>query len=683
MPVPPLDRPVPSVPPSPAGVARTSGAPFPHAAMPVPERRLTRLGIRAVTLLAVLTTSAYLLWRALETIDLAVWWLALPLLALEAYALLGLALHVTGLWDLDAVRAPEPVETTHLRLAVLIPTYDESTEVLLPAIAAAVAVRLPHDTWVLDDGARPEVERLATELGARYLSRTDRSHAKAGNVNAALAQVDADVVAILDADHVAHEDLFVRTLGHFADERVAFVQTPQDFYNLDSFEHTGSRWTPTSAGYRFNEQSLFYRRLQAGRNRWNASFCCGTGALFRTTALRSVGGLATETVTEDIHTSIRLHRAGWRSVYHNEVLARGLAAADATQYLEQRLRWGTGAMQVLRLENPAFVSGLRPMQRVSYMATLLGWFEAWRTLGYLVMPMVVVLTGAVPVRASLLAFLAFFVPAFLLQRWALHLLARGMAPQGISTVFDLVRMPANLRATLRLVSTRSQGFTVTSKGRTGAQRTRVRLPRLHTVLVLASLVSAAWFAATTAGLTPMTYDVPWAANGAAGWLAFNSVMLAAAVRRIRDERYGSERRNAVRFPVQGHALVGGVPGRLLDASLSGFRAVLPAPLDATRCQVTVDVGSGPVHVQCLVRSQVPSAGGSAGTETVVGLEAVPGQVSAQGVLARALLQTTGVAPLPRPLAEALPAQHRPSAVHERSELRSPDELARTGALTGR
>jgi cellulose synthase (UDP-forming) len=323
-------------------------------------------------------------------------------------------------------------------------------------------------------------------------------------------------------------------------------------------------------------------------------------------------------------------------------------------------------MQVLRLENPAFVSGLRPMQRVSYVATLLGWFEAWRTLGYLVLPMVVVLTGAVPVRASMTAFLAFFVPAFVLQRWALHLLARGMAPQGISTVFDLVRMPANLRATLRLVSTRSQGFTVTSKGRTGADRARVRLPRLHTVLVLASVLSALWFVATTAGLTPTTYDVPWAANGAAMWLAANSVLLAAAVRRIRLERYGSERRQAVRFPVQGHALIGGVPGRLLDASLTGFRAVLPAPLAVETCEITVDVGSGPVDVQCLVRSQVTSVPGSASTETVVGLEAVPGQVAAQAVLARALLQTAGVAVLPTTLTSALPVQRPPVSPSRRS-----------------
>jgi len=42
-------------------------------------------------------------------------------------------------------------------------------------------------------------------------------------------------------------------------------------------------------------------------------------------------------------------------------LARALAAADAKQYLEQRLRWDTGATQVLRVENPAFVRGLIPM----------------------------------------------------------------------------------------------------------------------------------------------------------------------------------------------------------------------------------------------------------------------------------------------------------------------------------
>jgi cellulose synthase (UDP-forming) len=66
-------------------------------------------------------------------------------------------------------------------------------------------------------------------------------------------------------------------------------------------------------------------------------------------------------------------------VYHNEVLARGLAAANAEQYLSQRVRWGTGAMQVLRTENPAVVSGLSVLQRITYQSTQLGWVGSWRT----------------------------------------------------------------------------------------------------------------------------------------------------------------------------------------------------------------------------------------------------------------------------------------------------------------
>ena len=109
---------------------------------------------------------------------------------------------------------------------------------------------------------------------------------------------------------------------------------------------------------------------------------------------------ATETITEDIHTTIRFHRRGWRTVYHNEVLVRGLAASDAATYSLQRLRWGTGAMQVLRIENPLVVPGLSIRQRLAYAATLLGWFDAWRSLGYLLLPVVVLLTGAVPIRAE-------------------------------------------------------------------------------------------------------------------------------------------------------------------------------------------------------------------------------------------------------------------------------------------
>jgi cellulose synthase/poly-beta-1,6-N-acetylglucosamine synthase-like glycosyltransferase len=303
----------------------------------------------------------------------------------------GLGRFTFSLWNLDRQIVPEPVRESDLRVGVLIPTYNEPREVLFPTVAAAVALDPGHETYVLDDGQRLWVRAMAASLGARYIARDEHPHAKASNVNHALAQLDLDVVAILDADHIPDEEFLANTLGYFADPRVAVVQTPQDFYNLDSFEHDKNRsWL--SRGRRaisFNEQPLFYRAIQPGKNRWKAAFWCGTNALVRVSAIEEIGGIADETVTEDMHTTIRLHRSGWESIYHNEVLAQGLAARDATEYQAQRLRWGTGAMQILRLEHPFTRRGLSLSQRLAYASTILGWFDAWRTLGYLLLPLVV------------------------------------------------------------------------------------------------------------------------------------------------------------------------------------------------------------------------------------------------------------------------------------------------------
>src|SRR5947207_14282364 len=350
-------------PAAPADPHRTWG--LPGAGVPAPEHVARRWFVRGVALLALAVSVVYLTWRISSTVDLRVWWLAIPLVALEIHAALGLALFTFSLWDVDRRPSARVVATTADRIAVLVPTYNEGIEVLMPTVAAAIAMRLPHETWILDDGSRPEVARLAEELGARYLTRPTHEHANAGNLNHALTVIDADLIAVLDADHVASPDFLTHTLGYFDDPGVALVQTPQEFYNVASFEHEAA----AGAGERYHEQILFYRLFQPGKNRWGAAFWCGTGAVVRLAALRAVGGVATDTITEDIHTTIRFHRAGWKTIYHNEVLARGLAAGDAETYQLQRHRWGTGAMQVLRTENPLLVPGLRLEQRLAYAST--------------------------------------------------------------------------------------------------------------------------------------------------------------------------------------------------------------------------------------------------------------------------------------------------------------------------
>lgn len=144
---------------------------FPGSGLPAPESRGRKLLIRSVAILAIAVTLLYLTWRATDTIDLASWWVSIPFLFLEIFGLVSFVLFTFSLWDVD-VRPPwHPVETTGARIAVFIPTYNEDREILLPTIAAAVALEPEHETWVLDDGKRPAVRLLAAELGARYLTR--------------------------------------------------------------------------------------------------------------------------------------------------------------------------------------------------------------------------------------------------------------------------------------------------------------------------------------------------------------------------------------------------------------------------------------------------------------------------------------------------------------------------------
>ena len=561
---------------------------FPGGRLPEPETSSRRRAIQTAAIVAIAVSCAYLTWRVAFTLGDSLW-LSIPLWILELHATAGLALFAFSLWDLDAQVVPRPQTHTDLRVGILVATYNEPAEVLFPTVAAAVALEPKHETYVLDDGKRPWVQAMATSLGARYIAREDRTHAKAGNLNNALKQLDLDLIAVLDADHVAKAGFLTHTLGYFRDPRIAVVQTPQDFYNLDSFEHGRNRslfWAQRRS-VSFNEQRLFYRAIQPGKNRWKGAFWCGTNAVARVSALREVGGIAHESVTEDMHTTIRLHRKGWKTTYHNEVLAHGLAARNATEYQTQRTRWGTGAMQILHLEHPITGKGLTAGQRLSYAATILGWFDAWRTLGYVLLPAAVLFSGAIPIKASLLAFAIAFGVTFALQRLAMALLSRGYAPQGMAALFEFIRLDSNLRATLTFLHRRERTFRVTSK-RGGEVRKRDRAPWSLWLLVAVSMLSMGWFVATLAGVTPTSYDVPWAAYGAAAWGVLNLGFIAMAISRIDSDKFSSERRAAARLQATGPANISGNIGQLMDISMGGA---------LVRCETPAEPHEDPLRIE--------------------------------------------------------------------------------------
>ncbi len=490
-------------------------------------------------------TTAVLLWTLLTLVYLYVripLWnpdaptLSTLLLAAELFGIGSLALHIFSSWTLVDRRAPPPA--LDAKADIFITTWNEPVEMLRNTLLAAKAVRHAGTIWLLDDGVREDMRQLADELGIAYLSRTDRSHAKAGNLNNALKHSTADYVAVFDCDHAPSPDFFERTLGYFNDPQLAFVQTPQDFYNIDSFQHRGSR----DHNEVWHEQTLFYRVIQPGKDRWNAAFFCGSCAVVRRSALDDIGGFATGTITEDLHTSLKMHKRGWLSAYHAEALAFGLSPSDFDQYQTQRLRWARGAMQVWTKEGFLFSKQLSVAQRLSYLASTSTYFEGWQKAIVYFMPIVVILTGWLPIAWSGPGFLLLF-SAWLLSGMAVNeIVSRGYAKTLWMEEYNFFRYFTFIRATFALVLPTNRRFVVTPKGRASSNSL---LGKLLPQAILGAgaaiaLVVGTWLFVTRGHLPAGAFAVTVV------FLAFDLILTAKALNFAKRLR---QRRGSHRFPI--------------------------------------------------------------------------------------------------------------------------------------
>lgn len=589
----------------------------------------TERSARALVAVAIAAGVGYVAWRLFATINWSAWWIAVPFVLLEAHLVARFIVTMTELWDLHGARVAPPVDTAPGKVAIFIATYDEGPEVLLPTITAAVRLAPAHETWVLDDGHRPEVAEMAAALGARYVTRTDRSHAKAGNLNHALELTNAEFVAVLDADHVPEPNFLRHTLGYFADPKIALVQTPQEFYNGDSFIHSGKSGC--------HDEQFFHRVIMPGKNRNNAAFWCGTNAVLRVSALRWIGGVSTATITEDMHTTVRLHRTGWKTVHHNEVLARGLAPRNYAEFEVQRWRWGAGAMQSIVSENPLMSRGLSRGQRFMYFASALSWFDSWRTFGLHLLPAVILLSGQSPVNAPMWQLLPAVLVVHVLSASATKVMSRGRLQLMSNMVFELLKMPPNLSSSMVFFRPRALTFSVTPKGRSANGRTRSTVPRVLWLLLVLDLVT--WGAVTMqlAGMVPLRVERASLALLGLVWLLMNTMFLLLAIDRIRRSRFGGERRGGLRAEHQAAAALNGERARTVDVSLNGASVLVRAPGAQLNQAVVAQivVGGHVATLQSVIRRIEPT---HVSGVSLVGIEFGPSQWAEIAVLAEGLFR---------------------------------------------
>ncbi|WP_143338043.1 glycosyltransferase family 2 protein [Demequina sp. NBRC 110054] len=336
---------------------------------------------------------------------------------------------------------------------VFITAYGEPVDTVMATARAAMQMKGRHRTWVLDDGDNDELRDRVAMLGAHYLRRHGSAGAKAGNINNALSVAKGDYFLILDADFVPQKDMLERIMPFFVDDDVAFVQTPQSYGNESQSA------IATGAAYL---QTMFYRYVQPGRNRFNAAFCVGTNVVFRRDAIDEIGGIYTGSKSEDVWTSLLLHERGWRSIFLPEVLAVGDAPESVEAYSKQQLRWATGGFEIL-FTHPLFSrkSNLSVDQRLQYFVTATFYLTGIAPMLLLVVPALEIYFDLRPMDMSISAgqWLLFYAGFYGMQILLMWFTLGTFRWQTLTLA--TVSFPIYTKALLNVLTGKDEGWSVT------------------------------------------------------------------------------------------------------------------------------------------------------------------------------------------------------------------------------
>ncbi|MEG3128934.1 UDP-forming cellulose synthase catalytic subunit [Pantoea cypripedii] len=492
-----------------------------------------RLSTIMLIVLSLTVSCRYLWWRYTETLN----WddplslaFGLLLIGAETYSWTVLVLgYFQTLWPLNRQPLSMPADISSWpSVDILVPTYNEPLSVVKPTIYAAMGIDWPRDKltiYILDDGTRDEFREFAATVGVQYVVRPTHEHAKAGNINHALkTRCRGDYVAIFDCDHVPTRSFLQLSMGWFLqDHQLAMLQTPHHFFSPDPFERNLGRFRQTP-----NEGSLFYGLVQDGNDTWDAAFFCGSCAVLRRSALDEIGGIAVETVTEDAHTSLRLHRRGYTSAYIRIPQAAGLATESLSAHIGQRIRWARGMVQIFRLDNPLFGKGLKLVQRLCYANAMLHFLAGIPRLIFLLAPLAFLLCHAYIIYAPALAIAIYVLPHMLHTSLTNSRIQGRWRHSFWSEVYETVLAWYIARpTTVALFNPHKGKFNVTAKGGLVEKRHLdwvITKPYMILVLLnLAGIVMAFWRMAYGPSNEILTIWVSLV------WVIYNMVILGGAV----------------------------------------------------------------------------------------------------------------------------------------------------------
>ncbi len=418
---------------------------------------------------------------------------------------------------------------------VLICTYNEPLDLLEKTIVASIGmdyIKNKFEVYVCDDGRRNSLRKLCKKYNVKYITREDNEGAKAGNINNALKYIKGDLFAVLDADMIPQKDFLSKTVGYFVDENLAFVQTPQVYYNQDMYQYNLNKSIPNeqdffkkdflskTVGYFVdenlafvqtpqvyynqdmyqynlnksipNEQDFFMREIEEARASINAVLHVGTNAVFRKSAVEEIGGYPTCSITEDMAVGMLLQSKGYITKFINEVLVLGLSATTFTELVKQRDRWCRGNLQVLKKYNPLFTKGLTLSQKIAYFDGGVYWFSSLQKIIYIICPLVYLITQKLIIDTDVNSLMKMFIPYLIGQILIFNTLSPKTRSLKWAHYYEVAMAPHISLSILKELLFFKVNFNVTSKNITndrGKFQFRIAMP--HIIIMIATIIG--WY----------------------------------------------------------------------------------------------------------------------------------------------------------------------------------------------
>ncbi len=224
---------------------------------------------------------------------------------------------------------------------IFLPICGEDTAILRNTWQhVAALIYANKKIYVLDDSKEhcDEHRALAESFGFTFIERPNKGEMKkAGNMKYTFERTSGDFIVILDADFAPHPNFIIEVLPYMDDPKVGIVQTPQYFETTPEI-HRSSPLAYNAA----RSQEVFYRVIQVARDRLGGAHCCGTCAMYRRSALASIGGFVQMGHSEDAHTGFGITSAGYVVRYLPIILSVGMCPEEPYSFFHQQHRWCLG-----------------------------------------------------------------------------------------------------------------------------------------------------------------------------------------------------------------------------------------------------------------------------------------------------------------------------------------------------